>query len=87
MEEGTRLRLGDLSSLRTNHWEIIHESLPWPMKTPVTLGHDITSSNVLQVVRFGSLEGIAGSGIALVIGLRFRIKMTAKSSLQIETLI
>ncbi|GBN45534.1 hypothetical protein AVEN_18543-1, partial [Araneus ventricosus] len=32
MEEGTRLRLGDLSSLRTNHREIIPEPLPWPLK-------------------------------------------------------
>ncbi|GBL95843.1 hypothetical protein AVEN_227097-1 [Araneus ventricosus] len=32
MEEGTRLRLGDLSSLRTNHREVIKQPLPWPLK-------------------------------------------------------
>ncbi|GBO12575.1 hypothetical protein AVEN_158458-1 [Araneus ventricosus] len=31
MEEGTRLRFGDLSSLGTNHREIIREPLPWPL--------------------------------------------------------
>ncbi|GBN36743.1 hypothetical protein AVEN_222291-1 [Araneus ventricosus] len=41
MEDGTRLRLGDLASLRTNHREIIHQPLPWPLKTA-------TSSHVLR---------------------------------------
>ncbi|GBM37885.1 hypothetical protein AVEN_193399-1 [Araneus ventricosus] len=40
MEEGTRLRLGDLYSWRTNHREIIHQPLPWPLKFLRNLGED-----------------------------------------------
>ncbi|GBM42694.1 hypothetical protein AVEN_219145-1 [Araneus ventricosus] len=32
MVEGTRLRLGNLSNLWTNHQEVIHQPLPWPWK-------------------------------------------------------
>ncbi|GBO35448.1 hypothetical protein AVEN_160173-1 [Araneus ventricosus] len=48
MEEGTRLRFGDLSSFRKNRREIIHQPLPWPKKTLATISNHRFSIQEVQ---------------------------------------